>query len=196
MSEQTPDQQHIATLQESADDPLAVNAAFEGLYETHSETMHRIASRITKSAHTAEDVVQEAFLRLFTNAERIDMSDHSSIRPWLARTTSNIAIDHTYRDSEKAQPSADAETLASTTPATGGNPVDSTSFNEMMEVVARIPEPHKSRLELHLSGVGPQELANREGISESAAKSRLHQARRFARNILRKKLGIHTAADV
>ncbi len=70
----------------------------------HSGRLHRIAWRVTGDAQEAEDIVQEAMLRLWDQAPRIAArhpvgSEGSGFRlgAWLQRVVTNLAIDRLRR---------------------------------------------------------------------------------------------------
>lgn len=106
----------------AARDPAALREAIA----LHAGALHRIAYRMTGDAHEAEDIVQEACLRLWDQAPKI-AARHPAGSPaaaslrlggWLARVTTNLAIDRLRRtrrlsgeevpDSEDEAPLADA----------------------------------------------------------------------------------------
>jgi RNA polymerase sigma-70 factor (ECF subfamily) len=94
--------------------------AFRSVIEAHAPRLHRIAYRMTGDAHEAEDIAQEAMLRLWDHAARISAraSQGEAIRlaPWLGRVTTNLAIDRlriTKRNSDSEVPErADEAPLA------------------------------------------------------------------------------------
>ncbi|MEM8725603.1 MAG: sigma-70 family RNA polymerase sigma factor [Pseudomonadota bacterium] len=95
-------------------------AAFRSVIETHAPLMHRIAYRMMGDAHEAEDITQEAMLRLWDHAPRlIEKGRAGSLKliPWLKRVTVNLAIDRLrvskrVTDEEHAPEQVDADPLA------------------------------------------------------------------------------------
>ncbi|MBI4500292.1 MAG: sigma-70 family RNA polymerase sigma factor [Gemmatimonadetes bacterium] len=78
------------------------------LYQQHHEELFRYAARFTGDADLAEDVVQEAFLRL---SER-PPAQTEAIRAWLFRAATTIAIDtHRTRRRRTALAEAGADRL-------------------------------------------------------------------------------------
>ncbi len=76
----------------AARDERAFRVAIEG----HAALLHRIAYRMMGDAHEAEDIAQEAMLRLWDHAPRLDARSGSAgvkLAPWLKRVTINLAID-------------------------------------------------------------------------------------------------------
>ena len=76
------DSQLIVELQSGDMDALGA------LYERYKTDVYRIALGITHDPSTAEDVLQDCFLRIYDYAYRIDTS--LPLRPWLYRVTVNL----------------------------------------------------------------------------------------------------------
>lgn len=106
----------------AARDPLALRE----MLARHAGALHRVAYRMTGDAHEAEDIVQEACLRLWDQAPAI-AARHPAGSPaaaslrlggWLQRVVTNLAIDRLRRarrlsggevpDAEDVAPLADA----------------------------------------------------------------------------------------
>lgn len=71
-------------------------AAFAALVNRHAATLHRVAWRMTGDAHEAEDIAQEALLRLWDHAPSW-AEGRQSTAAWLRRITINLAIDRLRR---------------------------------------------------------------------------------------------------
>jgi RNA polymerase sigma-70 factor, ECF subfamily len=70
-------------------------AAFAELVAGHSARLLALAWRLTGDRADAEDIAQEAFLRLHRHLG--DFRGDSSLATWLHRTVSRLAIDHLRR---------------------------------------------------------------------------------------------------
>ncbi len=71
-------------------------ASFAQLVERHSERLLQLGWRLTGSRDLAEDLVQEAFLRLHRTLK--SFRGDCSLATWLYRTLSRLAIDHLRRE--------------------------------------------------------------------------------------------------
>ena len=69
--------------------------AFESLYRLHHRYVEMLARRIIIDPHRAEDIAQEAFLRLVR--QLLSHDGEIRVRAWLHRTTTNLAIDEHRR---------------------------------------------------------------------------------------------------
>jgi RNA polymerase sigma-70 factor, ECF subfamily len=67
-------------------------AAFETLFARHRPTVHRRALSIVRDEAAADDIVQEAFLRLWQRADQ--WSGEGPLAAWLAGIATNQALMH------------------------------------------------------------------------------------------------------
>ena len=67
-------------------------AAWEALVDRYGRYVHAIVCRVYRlEAHDAEDAFQDVFTRVF---ERLDtLRDGEALRPWIAQTARNCAVD-------------------------------------------------------------------------------------------------------
>ncbi|HEY0409627.1 MAG TPA: sigma factor, partial [Candidatus Dormibacteraeota bacterium] len=63
--------------------------AFESIYRVHHRYVEMLARRIIVDPHRAEDIAQEAFLRLAR--QLLSHDGEIRVRAWLHRTTTNLA---------------------------------------------------------------------------------------------------------
>ena len=87
------------TAQEPSDPELATRLAaseveaIRTLYERHGKLAYSLAVRILGDPGRAEDVVQDAFMRVWTYSSSFD-ANRGSLRTWLLTTVRNRAIDY------------------------------------------------------------------------------------------------------
>src|SRR5438270_24828 len=74
---------------------------FEQMALEHVDMLYRIARRLTRDETTAEDLVQETYLRALRSYESFDLKEYG-IRPWLLRILHNLH--HSRFKREKRQP--------------------------------------------------------------------------------------------
>jgi RNA polymerase sigma-70 factor, ECF subfamily len=72
-------------------------AAFGELVERHRGTVMRLAYGILRDAAEAEDIVQEAFARMWLKASTWRPGSGNGVMPWLARIAINLAVDRKRR---------------------------------------------------------------------------------------------------
>jgi RNA polymerase sigma-70 factor (ECF subfamily) len=129
---------------------------------------------------TAEDVVQEAYLRLLGLAASDEAP--TSARPWLFRVVRNLAIDERRSAARRADPVADTAIL-------GTAALDDTAeLVEQREVIAEafrdiaaLPPRERRALEMDQAGIGAQAIAAELGTTPNAVHQALFRARKRIR---------------
>jgi RNA polymerase sigma-70 factor (ECF subfamily) len=154
--------------------------AFEELVTaTHAET-YTLARRLTGSDDDARDVVQEAYLRAYRSIGRF--RGEARFTTWMYRITANCASTYVgKRRKHRHDELVDDLVVVDTRPEL--DPVAQADASDLRtRLVAALDElPPKLRAVVVLRDVYdlPHEaIAAELGISESAAKVRLHRARR------------------
>lgn len=182
-STRTTDQDDVALLERlRANDRDAIAS----LYDAYGGMAFGLAFRVVSDAKEAEDVVQEAFLTLWRQAQRLDAA-RGSVRSLLMTIVHRRAIDAVRRRAGRPEVVLDAAApLAATTP----DPVDFASLAEERETVGRalreLPEEQRKAIELtYFGGLTVAEMAAEEDIPVGTAKSRL----RLALERMRKTIG-------
>ena len=151
--------------------PVTSSADTEALWRESSARLGAWFERETGSASDADDLLQETFVRVH---ERLDtLVDAASMRGWVATIARNVLADH-HRRRGSAEASVDEETAA----RAGEDPIERTvaawleSFMDQLD-----PRDAEALRFVDLAGHTQAELAERHGLTLSAAKSRVQRAR-------------------
>ena len=141
--------------------------ALEAVYDRYGQIAYSLFVRITREETTAEDLVQELFLRVWNRARDFDASK-GSLGVWILSIARNMAIDHvrsaSARFATRLRPLDQAEQAQSSTRANA-----SESFKDQVKVVKAAFE------QLSLDQKRVLELAYFEGFSQSEIASRLNE---------------------
>lgn len=146
-------------------------AEFERLIGLYSGTVYRTAYCRTGNAADAEDIMQEAFLRLYTSKLIFENDEH--IKAWLIRTAANLGKNLIksgwYRLSEPI------------TAQTEERPAKETEIPEegILPLIMKLKPKNRLALYMHYyEGYSVREIASVLGEKESAVTSRLLRARK------------------
>jgi RNA polymerase sigma factor (sigma-70 family) len=147
----------------------------------HSDLVMYARHVLGDRSDAAEDVVQEAYLRLLGLA----VSDEAptSARPWLFRVVRNLAIDERRSAARRADPVADAAIL-------GTAALDDTAalvehreeIAGALRDIAALPPRERKALEMDQAGIGAQAIATELGTTPNAVHQALFRARKRLRN--------------
>lgn len=155
------------------------------LYERYRTQVFRVALAITRDPAAAEDVLQEAFLKVNQYADRIDTN--VPLGPWLYRVTVNLSCSWTSRSNRWL---VSIEGLIDRLIAPPQNaPEPCAESNEVQRTVQaavdRLPEGHRVVVVLHyLAECSLKDIADILGCPVGTVKSRLHYARETLRDAL------------
>jgi RNA polymerase sigma-70 factor (ECF subfamily) len=160
--------------------------AFRELVLEHSHAMFRVAWRLTCDEGTAEDIVQEAFIKAWRKLG--DFRMQSSFRSWLHRITVNTAMDHLRKQAnrkkfETAEPEWESIEHATEAPRHHAQ-IDIRSQTEA--AMMQLSETERSALLLrHFEGHSIREIAQILEMTTGACKQTVFRAVRKMRIALR-----------
>jgi RNA polymerase sigma-70 factor (ECF subfamily) len=161
-------------------------AAFDELVKATYADTYTLAYRLTGDEEDARDVVQEAYLRAFRGLKRF--RGDAQFTTWMYRITANCASTFLgKRGRHRHDELPDDLPLDADRPA--GNPEAtleaSASRAQLQDALRRLPPRLRSVVLLRdVYDLPHESIAAELGISESAAKVRLHRARRKLREEL------------
>jgi len=155
------------------------------LYERYKMSVYRTALAVTHDEGVAEDILQDAFLRVYAYADRID--ETVSLGPWLYRVTVNLAYSWTSRAKRWLHSLHDM--LDRWVLSTQRHPEAATVEQEwrqiLLQAIDKLPPAHRIVIILHyLDGLSLKEIARVTDVPEGTVKSRLYYARERLRDIL------------
>lgn len=161
------------------------------MLKRYAPRLYRLALQLTKDQDDAEDILQESFIK---SCDRIDdFKGLSSLGTWLHRIVLNTALMHLRRKKPDAV-RADFDVslaLIPTGDTTGeiaepGMEIVSSELREQIDrAVLGLPDSLRTVFVLReFEGFSTSSTAGALGISESAAKVRLHRARLALREAL------------
>ena len=163
--------------------------SFSLLYKKYASTMLGICMRYCKNRIDAEDVMQDGFLKVFSQVHKF--RSEGSFEGWIKRIMINAAIDN-YQANLRLSFIQDSLHLHEQ-----ADPPDSTQEDDdlppemnipkekLMAMIQELPDGYRMVFNLYaIEGFGHKDIAAMLGISESTSKTQLLKARR----VLRKKI--------
>jgi RNA polymerase sigma factor (sigma-70 family) len=164
--------------------------ALDVLYERYKTMAYGIARRITGDDSLAEDVVQEAFLGAWRNADRY-VAGRGSVKTWLLAIVHHRAIDAVRRRKPASELPEEAEGMRTPEPLTlpdvWGEVAGRLDAGAVQTALAALSALQRETLELaYFGGLSQTEIAERTGVPLGTVKSRV----RLALVAMRRELGL------
>jgi RNA polymerase sigma-70 factor (ECF subfamily) len=144
--------------------------------ERHLGSIVSVARRMLRDDAEAEDVAQEAFLRLWRSGATLEIGP-AGIRPWLRRVVSNLCLD---RVRGQGRMKVVEELPEVPEPAKQLAALESQDVQRRVgTAMEKLPERQRLALTLfHFEGLSQIEIGNILGVSDEAVESLLSRARR------------------
>jgi len=163
-------------------------AAFAQLVRRHQTGLYNFALRQLRVQSVAEDIVQEAFVRVVQNAT--EFKHEARFSTWVYTITRNLCIDqlrknalrkHASLDESKKSEEGDGPTLGEQTADSRASVERSATGTQIKErILAAVERLHEDQREVfllrELSNLPFKEIAEITGVPENTVKSRMRYA--------------------
>ncbi|HKA36777.1 MAG TPA: sigma-70 family RNA polymerase sigma factor [Thermoanaerobaculia bacterium] len=147
------------------------------LYERHAKDVYRFALFLTGDRADADDIVSETFLKVWTARDDLRLE---TVRGYLFAIARNIHL-HARRRAWRFRP------LPEELPDVAAGPAETAegkiALDALRTGLRELPEPDRAAVLMRAcGGISYREIAAALGVSETAARVRVHRARaRLAR---------------
>lgn len=158
--------------------------AYERVVREQKNRLFSYAARMLRHPAEAQDVAQEALVRLWRHRGQVDGQTAGF---WLRRTTHNLCIDRLRR--RRSSPEVDVELNEAISPDDRHGPDRLAASSELggliEEALGKLPAKDRAVLVLReVQGLPYAEIAEILGVPLGTLKARLHRARELLRTRL------------
>lgn len=152
--------------------------AYEQAVIMHQQRVHSYATYMLRNPAEAQDVAQEALVRLWQHRSRVE---RQGARFWLMRTVHNLCIDRLRKRRVRAEID-DGETAVDLTADATPGPQKLAESNELGRVIQGAlaglsPDDRSVVVMREVQGLPYDEIAGSLGVPLGTVKARLHRAR-------------------
>lgn len=146
---------------------------FEAVVTKHENRLYRTALAITGNMSDAEDLVQEAFLRVYEKAPKFESEEHE--KAWLIRVTVNLCNSRLRSPWHKR-----------IVPLLESYPASEPEQQELLEQIMILPPKYRTVIHLfYYEGYSIKGISELTGQKESTVRSHLTRARQKLKCILK-----------
>ncbi len=177
------------------------SVAWAELVKAHHRRIYSLCYRFTGSAHDAEDLTQDVFIKVYGNLTSFDLN-RGSFQTWLTTLARNLLVDHFRRtkqqrvtdsmdagwDESEELPMADR--LAATGPSQHDRAAQKEIARMVQEALTKIsPELREAVILRDLQDMDYKEIAQVLHIPEGTVKSRISRGRAELARLLERNKG-------
>jgi RNA polymerase sigma-70 factor (ECF subfamily) len=153
----------------------------EAIWTHLGADLRRFIRRRVADDHTADDLLQETFVRVHRHLPAL--ADADRVAAWVYRIARNVVLDHVRGGRSAATPLGDTDPAEADDDLT--DEVRCRGCGWLDEMVASLPDGYREAVRLsEVEGLSQQEVADRLGLSLSGAKSRVQRGRQMLRGVL------------
>ena len=183
----------MADFENETDESLMVHVqrgdqrAFAVLVTRHVKKFHAAAYRMCGDAQESEDIVQEAFLKLWNKPQAWDPGRGAKFMTWFYRIVTNLAIDKMRRKKSVAVGEV-INVFADTRDSQEQELYEKQRQGALENAIQSLPERQKTALNLcFYEGLSNREAADIMGVSVKALESLLVRAKAALKEELSKR---------
>ena len=148
----------------------------------------KICYRYTNHAEESEEIMNEAFVKLYKKLDQFDEFRQEdsllSLKGWFKRILVNTCIDH-YRKNRSSVNGHILNEESDKLPDRSENGLDVLSYKEIINAIKLLSPAYRTVFNLFvIEGLSHEEISKKLGISVGASKSNLSKARDNLRKLL------------
>lgn len=158
-------------------------SAMDALYAEYANYLAAICARYIADDDDVRDVLQEAFIKIFTTIDTFDYRGAGSLKAWVSRIVVNESLQwlRQRRRSPIDRMETDPPDLPDDNPET-----DELTSEELTSLIRQLPDGYRAVLNLYVvEGKSHKEIAQLLGIKPDSSASQLHRAKNMLARIIK-----------
>jgi len=158
------------------------NAAQKKLYDTHKQIMMGICMRYSKNREEAQDILQEGFLKVFT-----DLHKYKPVKPliaWMRTVMVHTALNYIKRERRKDKVVGQFDNELFNQNVSSASELKENA-DYLVKIIQQLPDEYQLVFNLFgIEGYSHKEIAEMLDITENTSKVRLLRARKKLQKML------------
>lgn len=150
--------------------------ALRQIYLAHAGYMQSVCSRYILCDEEVKDVMQESFIKIFSNIKSFEYRGAGSLRSWMTR----IMINEALRTMRQKKNTLEIEDIKADIADYDTEDTDEVPPDAIHGMIRALPQGYRTVLNLYIfEEYTHKEIAAMLGISELTSASQLHRAKRL-----------------
>jgi RNA polymerase sigma factor (sigma-70 family) len=158
--------------------------AFTYLYDNYSGALNHTIFKMINNTELAEDILQETFVKIWSNIENYDVSK-GRLFTWMISLTKNLTIDHIRGKAFKKQAALVSDEYLDLSKSETNTVIEKFATNDLKEKLNILKENQKILIDLaYFQGYTQDQLSETLDIPLGTVKSRMRTAIMELRKVL------------
>jgi len=155
---------------------------WEEIARDHGRFLYAVAYRLAGNAEDAQDLVQDALLRIRRGLETYRPG---SLEGWLARIVTNVFLDDVRRRRRRPTVALPPDHEHRLPPAAAADAASEALSDDVQRALDSLPPDFRVAVVLcDVADLGYDEIADQLGVPVGTVRSRIHRGRRMLREML------------
>ena len=167
-------------------------AAQRELYDRYAGRLLAVCLRYAGDRATAEDLLHDAFLKIYGAFSKFEYRGAGSLRAWMERVTVNVALEWLRSRNKLSMTALDEGRQLPDIPEPDPSELARVPRDVLMQFVSELPEGYRAVFNLYcIEEYSHREIAQMLGINEKSSSSQLFRARAMLARRIRAYLETH-----
>ena len=167
-------------------------AARRELYDRFAGRLMAVCMRYAGDRATAEDLLHDAFLKIYGAFGKFSYRGPGSLRAWMERVTVNVALEWLRGRNRLGMTELDEGRVAAPVAEPAVSDVEQVPREVLLRFVSELPEGYRAVFNLYcIEEYSHREIARMLGINEKSSSSQLFRARALLARKIRAYLESH-----
>ncbi len=155
------------------------NTAVKKLYDTWSGYLFALCTRYITDKDTAEDILQESFIKILSSIDSFTWKGEGSLKAWISRITVNESLQY-LRKQKKLNFVEYSDALPDKSDDAEEPKVNGVPPSEIQRMIQELPDGYRTVFNLFVfEEKSHKEIAEMLDITESTSASQFHRARKI-----------------
>ncbi len=160
-------------------------AAQKNFYEQYKIQMFKLCRMYIKDRHSAEDALQEGFVKVFKSIETYDPAK-GKFEKWMRKIFTNTCLAHLRKSKSIISQTVELNTVINVlNQSFDESNVTNLSLNKIYTLLHQLPDGYRMVFVMYfIEGYSHAEIANHLGITENTSKSQLFKSKKKVQQLI------------